>query len=69
MTRRWRCLARQCGRHRATVGADKAYATTDVVGQIGGMKVTPHVARNTSNRRSAIDGRTTRRPGYAVPAG
>nr|WP_301340824.1 transposase [Azospirillum brasilense] len=25
-----------------------------------------HVARNTSNRRSAIDGRTTRHPGYAV---
>ena len=28
--------------------------------------VTPHVARNTSRRRSAIDGRTTRHPGYAV---
>jgi IS5 family transposase len=29
-------------------------------------RVTPHVAQNTSNRRSAIDGRTTRHPGYAV---
>jgi len=28
--------------------------------------VTPHVAQNTSGRRSAIDGRTTRHPGYAV---
>ena len=28
--------------------------------------VTPHVARNTSGRRSAIDGRTTRHGGYAV---
>ena len=28
--------------------------------------VTPRVAQNTSGRRSAIDGRTTRRPGYAV---
>ena len=28
--------------------------------------MTPHVAQNTSNRRSAIDGRTTRHPGYAV---
>ncbi len=28
--------------------------------------MTPHVARSTSNRRSAIDGRTTRHPGYAV---
>ena len=30
------------------------------------LKVTPHVAQNISNRRSAIDGRTTRHPGYAV---
>ena len=30
------------------------------------MNVTPHVAQNTSGRRSAIDGRTTRHAGYAV---
>ncbi len=30
------------------------------------MKVTPHVARNTSGRRSAIDGRTTRHGGYPI---
>ncbi|HZX96565.1 MAG TPA: transposase, partial [Myxococcales bacterium] len=30
------------------------------------LKVTAHVAQNTTNRRSAIDGRTTRHPGYAV---
>ena len=29
-------------------------------------RVTPHVAQNTGGRRSAIDGRTTRHPGYAV---
>ena len=29
------------------------------------INVTPHLAQNTS-RRSAIDGRTTRHPGYAV---
>ena len=28
--------------------------------------VTPHVAQNTSSRRSATDGRTTRHPSYAV---
>ena len=28
-------------------------------------RVTPHIARNTSGRRSAIDGRTTRHAGYA----
>ena len=27
---------------------------------------TPHVAQNTTGRRSAIDGRTTRHPGYAT---
>ena len=29
-------------------------------------KVTPHVTQNTTNRASAIDGRTTSHPGYAV---
>ena len=28
--------------------------------------VTPHVAQNTSRRRSALDARTTRHSGYAV---
>jgi hypothetical protein len=30
------------------------------------LNVRPHVARNSSARRSAIDGRTTRHPGYAT---
>jgi hypothetical protein len=30
------------------------------------LGVTPHVTQNTKGRRSAIDGRTTRHPGYAV---
>ena len=30
------------------------------------LQVTPHVAQNTSNRSSAIDGRTTRHAGYEV---
>jgi hypothetical protein len=30
------------------------------------IEVTPHVAQNTKNRRSAIDGRTTRHAGYAT---
>ena len=30
------------------------------------MQVTPHVAQHTTNRASAIDGRTTRHPGYAI---
>ena len=30
------------------------------------MNVRPHAAQNTSGRRSAIDRRTTRHPGYAT---
>lgn len=51
---------------RITLGADKAYDTEDFVNELRSMKVTPHVARNTSGRRSAIDGRTTRHGGYAA---
>ena len=54
------------GRHRITVGADKAYDTKDFVANMRELGAAPHVAQNTSNRRSAIDGRTTRHPGYAV---
>lgn len=49
-----------------TLGADKAYDTKDFVHDLRSMKVTPHVAQNINGRRSAIDGRTTRHPGYAV---
>ena len=49
-----------------TLGADKAYDAEDFVNELRSMKVTPHVAQNTSGRRSAIDGRTTRHAGYAV---
>mgnify|MGYP002621630152 FL=1 len=49
-----------------TLGADKAYDTEDFVNELRSMKVTPHVAQNTSGRRSAIDGRTTRHGGYVA---
>jgi hypothetical protein len=48
------------------VGADKAYDTLDFVAEMRDLGVTPHVAQNTKNRRSAIDGRTTRHAGYAT---
>ena len=54
------------GRHRVTLGADKAYDTQDFVRECRERQVTPHVAQNQSGRRSAIDGRTTRHPGYAI---
>ena len=49
-----------------TLGADKAYDAEDFVNELRSMRVTPHVAQNTSGRRSAIDGRTTRHGGYAL---
>jgi hypothetical protein len=49
-----------------TLGADKAYDAEDFVNELRSMKVTPHVAQNTSGRSSAIDRRTTRHSGYAV---
>lgn len=52
--------------HAITLGADKGYDTEDFVNELRSMKVTPHVAQNTSGRSSAIDGRTTRHRGYAV---
>jgi len=49
-----------------TLGADKAYDAEDFVNELRSMKVTPHVAQNTSRRSSTIDRRTTRHGGYAV---
>jgi hypothetical protein len=47
-----------------SLGADKHYDTKDFVASLRKMEVTPHVAQNTTNRRSAIDGRTTSHPNY-----
>jgi transposase len=49
-----------------TLGADKGYDAQDFVNELRAMRVTPHVAQNTSRRRSAIDGRTTRHVGYGL---
>lgn len=51
---------------RITLGGDKNYDTADFVMELRELDVTPHVAQNTSGRRSAIDGRTTRHEGYRV---
>jgi len=51
---------------RMTLGADKAYDARDFVGTVRGLGVTPHFTQNNTNRRSAIDGRTTRHPGYSI---
>jgi transposase len=54
------------GQQRVTLGADKNYDTHDCVRALRERRVTPHVAQNTAGRSSAIDGRTTRHPGYAI---
>jgi len=54
------------GSHRKTLGMDKAYDAAGFVADLRGETVTPHTAQNTNARRSAIDGRTTRHPGYSV---
>ena len=54
------------GSRRITIGADKGFDTRDFVDELRERHVTPHIAQNQSGRRSAIDGRTTRHPGYAI---
>jgi transposase len=48
-----------------TLGGDKGFDAADFVMELREINVTPHIAQNTT-RRSAIDGRTTRHPGYAI---
>ncbi len=54
------------GRGRVTLAADKGYDTRDCIRKLRDRNITPHVAQNDTNRRSAIDRRTTRHPGYTV---
>lgn len=55
------------GESRVTLAGDKGYDTKDFVAELRQMNVTPHVAQNAyANRRSAIDGRTTRHAGYGI---
>ena len=53
-------------RQQAPLGADKNYDTRGCVDALRCTDATPHVAQNTSNRSSAIDGRATRHSGYAM---
>jgi transposase len=50
-----------------TVGGDKGFDTFGFVAECRNLRVVPHVAQNHGRRGgSAIDGRTTRHPGYGV---
>jgi transposase len=50
----------------STIGADKGYDAAEFVACCRELGCTPHVAQHQNGRRSAIDRRTTRHPGYAI---
>ena len=64
--------ARSGGKHRITLGADKAYDASPFIGELRARNVTPHIAVNGTVsklgkvRKTAIDGRTLRHPGHAI---
>lgn len=51
---------------RITLGGDKNYDTKEFVRALRELNVTPHVSQNNTNRKSAIDERTTKSPGYQI---
>jgi transposase len=65
-------LDRRARKGRVSLGADKAYDVEAFVGDLRARNVTPHVAINGAVsklgkvRKTAIDGRVTRHPGYAI---
>jgi transposase len=55
------------GKRRITLAADKAYDEANTIGQLRDLQVTPHIQkRESENRRSHLDGRTTRHEGYQI---
>jgi transposase len=60
------------GERRITLGADKAYDVAEFVEALRECRVTPHIAINGhvtktgKTRKTAVDGRITRHPGYPI---
>ena len=55
------------GQRRITLGADKGYDEANFVCRLRQLQVTPHLhKRESENRSSHLDGRTTRHPGYHI---
>jgi transposase len=61
-----RMLERAKRARRSTLGGDKNYDTAAHVKALRKLGVTPHVAQNNKNRKSAIDNRTTHHSGYGI---
>src|SRR5258708_3691840 len=53
-------------KRRITAGADKAFDSRDFVDAARKLNVIVHVTKNDQKRRSNLDRRTTRHPGYAI---
>ena len=72
MVDRHRPMDRKGGRRRITLGGDKGFDVAEHVGDLRRRKVTPHIAvqdhlsKTGKRRKTLIDGRTTRHPGYAI---
>jgi transposase len=49
-----------------TLGADKGYDAAEFIEALTEMKVAPHVAQNTSNRRSAVPDHIAATDGYVI---
>jgi transposase len=66
-------IDRHCpGSKRITLGADKAFDVEEFVGELRERNVTPHIAidghvtKTGKTRKTAVDGRITRHPGYLI---
>lgn len=72
MLDRYRPVDAKGGRRRLTLGGDKGYDVAAFVDELRGRKVTPHVAvqghltKTGKRRKTKIDARTTRHPGYGI---
>jgi len=51
---------------RITLGADKGYDAAGFIDELTGLNVDPHVAQNTSGRRSAVPDEVAAKSGYAT---
>jgi IS5 family transposase len=64
--------ARTGGKRRITLGGDKGFDVADFVDELRRREVTPHIAvqdhltKSGKRRKTKIDDRTTRHPGYAL---
>ncbi|MFM2274725.1 MAG: hypothetical protein RL211_597 [Pseudomonadota bacterium] len=60
--------AKQVAREQAqiTLGADKGYDAAEFIEALTQMKVAPHVAQNTSGRKSAVPDDIAKTDGYAI---